>query len=205
MREPVTGLATSTTRMAHAEHPVIRGTDGVPACRDCRPERRLGARYSQSLLCRRRAVMSLLGTPLLSCDGRAGSAHVTMGDGPCWQRLSGPGDCVQHAGIARRLGEYGDLAPVDAGGRGAPGLRASGRHPSSVPGPTILPLRSGSLSDSRTRRKAAIRCQRPLGERAIPRANAGQPQATSADAEPLFAQFKRSVSLVRPRLATRRR
>jgi hypothetical protein len=177
MREPVTGLATSTTRMAHAEHPVMRGTDGVPACRDCRPERRLGARYSQSLLCRRRAVMSLLGTPLLSCDGRAGSAHVTMGDGPCWQRLSGPGDCVQHAGIARRLGEYGDLAPVDAGGRGAPGLRASGRHPSSVPGPTILPCGPG-------------RCPIP-GPDGEQRSAASAPWAKEPFREPMQASLRR--------------
>jgi len=30
------------------------------------------------------------GNPLLSCGGRTGSAHVTIGDGPCWQRSSGP-------------------------------------------------------------------------------------------------------------------
>jgi hypothetical protein len=79
------------------------------------------------------------GNPLLSCDGRPGSTHVTMGDGPCWQRLSGPGDCVQHAGIARRLGEHGDPTPVDAGGSGAPGLRASGRHPARSRAPLSCP------------------------------------------------------------------
>jgi hypothetical protein len=123
---------------------------------------------------------------------RQAAAHVTMGDGPCWQRLSGPGDCVQHADISRRLGKHGDLTPVDAGGRGVPGLRQV----------VVAQARPRALSASRTRRRAAIRCQRPLRERAIPRANVGQPQATSADAEPLFAQFKCSVSLVGPRPAT---
>jgi hypothetical protein len=41
-----------------------------------------------------------------------------------------PSDCVQHAGIANALGlsglalmgEHSDLGPVDAGGRGPPGL-----------------------------------------------------------------------------------
>jgi hypothetical protein len=126
---------------------------------------------------------------------RQAAAQATMGDGPGSQRLSGPGDCVQHAGMARRLGEHGDPTPVDAGGRDAPGLRASGRHPSSVQGVVRFPDQTES-SD---------RCQRPCAKRAIPRANAGQPQATSADVEPLFAQFKRSVSLVGPRLATRGR
>jgi len=62
--------------------------------------------------------MSLLRTPLLSCDGRTGSAHVTMGDGPALlAALAWPCDWVQHAGIAprldlrglARLGEHGDL------------------------------------------------------------------------------------------------
>ena len=42
---------------------------------------------------------------------------------------------------------------------------------------------------------AAIRCQRPLRGRGIPRANVDRPQATRADAEPLFRQLKCSVSL----------
>jgi hypothetical protein len=70
---------------------------------------------------------------------------------------------------------------------------------------TVLAVPPTAMSLLRTpllRRRAAIRCQCPPRERAIPRANAGRPQATGADAEPLLRQVKCPVSLVGPRLAT---
>src|SRR5262249_53695853 len=90
---------------------------------------------------------------------------VTMGDAPLLAALAWRSDCVQHAGIATRLGlarmgGHGD--PMDAGRRGATRLQARGRRPTEPRHPA---LRSISLFDSRTRRKSAIRGLHPLAQK----------------------------------------
>jgi hypothetical protein len=90
--------------------------------------------------------------------------------------------------------------PVDAGGRGPPGCR-SVVVAQLGPGPCHLSLRPKALPipgpDGQQRSAASV-----PAERAMPRANVGRSHATRADAEPLSAQFKCSVSPAKPRPAT---
>ena len=116
--------------------------------------------------------------------------------------------------LIRRL--PGDLPAADASpsGRAPPaGGLAHAHHPAradltSMGGHRPVHAQQGRQPITAARRALftvfAVRSAggRPPRERAIPRANACRPQATSADAEPLFAQFKCSVSPLQSRLAT---
>ena len=134
---------------------------------------------------------------------RAGGLRLT-GEGGLVGKLT---KMVVRGALKGELDDHLGYGKHDPDGRDG-GNSRSGHHRAKIvltdtgPVEISVPLRSRALSDSRTRRRAAIRCQRPLRETAIPRANVGQPQTTSADAEPLFAQLKCPVSLVGPRPAT---